>query len=305
MALAAVAVAAWSPPALAAGPDNAAVESAETASRGAEAAVGPAESDDVAFGEAPSSAGAIVADAGGASVASPIEAEDPIVLESGDEAFDIGITLPASASVGDAEVVDGDTVYVDERAETSFVVDARADGARIMSVLTSPRAPREFTYDLHLPEGTQLLERADGSVDVAVVWEGVEVIVGTVAAPWAVDAQGNSVPTHYEVAGDTLTQHVSVTSGTQFPVIADPTYSWKWWGVVVRFNRSETVTMQTASGVCAIAAAIPEPLVSKIIAGSCAVIAVAAQDALQRGKCLRLNVHYPPVSAAYPWSGTC
>lgn len=48
-----------------------------------------------------------------------------------------------------------------------------------------------------------------------------------IAAPWAVDANGRRVPTHYTLDGDTLVQSVEVTAETAFPVVADP--SLLWW----------------------------------------------------------------------------
>jgi hypothetical protein len=51
--------------------------------------------------------------------------------------------------------------------------------------------------------------------------------IGSVAAPWAVDSVGRSLPTHYEVTGGSLTQVVVTDLNTAFPVTADPT--WVWW----------------------------------------------------------------------------
>lgn len=51
--------------------------------------------------------------------------------------------------------------------------------------------------------------------------------IATISAPWAVDAQGKPVATHYELQGNKLTQIVDATKDTTFPVTADP--SWWWW----------------------------------------------------------------------------
>lgn len=45
---------------------------------------------------------------------------------------------------------------------------------------------------------------------------------GAVAAPWAVDATGQSVPTRYEIEGQALVQVIDFTAATAFPVVADP-----------------------------------------------------------------------------------
>lgn len=60
-----------------------------------------------------------------------------------------------------------------------------------------------------------------------VVTQVVDQQIGTIQAPWAVDANGSPVATHYEVDGGTLKQVIDTTSSTAFPVTADP--EWWWW----------------------------------------------------------------------------
>ena len=47
-------------------------------------------------------------------------------------------------------------------------------------------------------------------------------ILGTLDAPWAIDATGASVKTWYEIRQSTIVQHVEPNSSTQFPIVADP-----------------------------------------------------------------------------------
>lgn len=47
-------------------------------------------------------------------------------------------------------------------------------------------------------------------------------LLGTLDAPWAIDATGASVHTWYELRQSTIVQHISPNSSTQFPVVADP-----------------------------------------------------------------------------------
>ncbi len=49
--------------------------------------------------------------------------------------------------------------------------------------------------------------------------------IGVVAAPWAVDARGRSLPTHYTLRPDGGLTQVVDTRGAAFPVVADPKYS--------------------------------------------------------------------------------
>lgn len=48
-------------------------------------------------------------------------------------------------------------------------------------------------------------------------------VIETIDPAWAKDANGNTVPTHYEIRGDELVQIVDFNENSAFPVIADPT----------------------------------------------------------------------------------
>lgn len=50
--------------------------------------------------------------------------------------------------------------------------------------------------------------------------------IGTIEAPWAVDAKGQPVGTAYSIDGNTLVQTVEIQADTAFPVVADPSFSW-------------------------------------------------------------------------------
>ncbi|MEJ9209242.1 hypothetical protein [Paenibacillus larvae] len=41
---------------------------------------------------------------------------------------------------------------------------------------------------------------------------------------WAKDANGNDIPTHYEIRGNDLVQKVEFNENTAFPVVADPNW---------------------------------------------------------------------------------
>ena len=63
----------------------------------------------------------------------------------------------------------------------------------------------------------------DGSV---VILGSTGEFIGGVAPDWAKDNLGNSVPTWYEVDGNTLVQIVDHDKATEYPVVADP-----WFGI--------------------------------------------------------------------------
>jgi hypothetical protein len=113
--------------------------------------------------------------------------------------------------------------------------------------------------------GGYLLVEADGKV------------TGAIAAPWAKDATGRSLPTRYTLEGTTLVQDTD-TTGAQFPVVADPrlTYGWSvylnMWGYELR---AWGVTLVGAGGAtlvvsCATLGRLPSPLIpiASVICGA-------------------------------------
>ncbi len=91
--------------------------------------------------------------------------------------------------------------------------------------------PTQYEYSLSLPEGASLEAISDGSVAV-VGSDGI--VIGLFAAPWAKDATGAAVPTHYEIEGTALTQVVQHGSAA-YPVVADPFWI-PLFGLVARWT---------------------------------------------------------------------
>lgn len=113
------------------------------------------------------------------------------------------------ASVSEEKAVPEEQEVYDKQVEEivgSKVVDIESLTANQMDKLTS----------LPLPK-TQLVT--------------VQEKIAQIAAPWAVDAAGKTIPTHYELKNNQLFQIVETDADTVFPVTADP--SWQWWGSAV------------------------------------------------------------------------
>lgn len=101
----------------------------------------------------------------------------------------------------------------------SLAVSLITDGAATLVEIPGPDAPTEYVFDFEMPSGWSLVERADGSLTF-VDSEGD--ITGTIAPPWAVDADGNEVETSFALRGtNTLVQTVK-HEGASYPVVADP-----------------------------------------------------------------------------------
>ncbi len=70
--------------------------------------------------------------------------------------------------------------------------------------------------------------------------------LGTVATPWATDANQAPVPTHYTIDGTTLTQHIKHTNTEYaYPIVADPKFSKTWYGMhTIKLTNSELRNLQ-------------------------------------------------------------
>ncbi len=170
-------------------------------------------------------------------VETPAEAEDPVVLEtpSGTLEFE-------TPGEGDGhEQADGlTTVFAGEDDASYVAVQPVETGVRALVVLEDASAPREFDFPV-TGDVADLRVEADGSV-LALDAEGNP--LATAAAPWAVDAEGTSVPTRFEVRGGTLIQAVDHDAGDfAYPITADPV-----WAVII-----------AAAGACAVGALLSVP----------------------------------------------
>lgn len=130
----------------------------------------------------------------------------------------VTISMPEEFDLGEV-VVTGDGVAVyegDSAGEPAVAIASDADSTAIHTILPDASAPLRHSYEI---QGATPQMRADGSATL-VGADGEP--VGFVEAPWATDAAGVAVATHYAVDGQTLVQVIEPTADTQFPVVADP-----------------------------------------------------------------------------------
>ncbi len=159
----------------------------------------------------------------------PLEGDGAISFGAGVE-----IGLPEKAETGDGLVAeDGSVSYAaSDEGAASVTVITSGEGTRINTVITDASASHEYTYSLGsgeprlLPDGSVEIYGSEDIVDDAGQEATVESLLGSVDAAWAVDANGEPVPTRYEVRGQDLVQIVDFTEDTAFPVVADPSL---WW----------------------------------------------------------------------------
>jgi len=88
-------------------------------------------------------------------------------------------------------------------------------------VIDNRDADESCAYPLTLPAGHSLVATTDGG---AWVVDATGTVKAAFEPAWAKDAAGRSMPTHYSISGNTLTQvveHGGVADITS-PVVADP-----------------------------------------------------------------------------------
>ncbi len=161
---------------------------------------------------------------GGSSVTTlPEDTAGAIELATADGTLRFGLPGAARNAVGQA-AADGTVVYANAATSTDVAAQALSDGVRVQAVLQDNAAPSRFTYAL--PDSVVPVLNEDGSVvlfDSPETDDTVPPVAGIIDAPWAKDAAGVTVPTHYEVDSGRLVQVVEHrNAGTTYPVVADP-----------------------------------------------------------------------------------
>lgn len=151
----------------------------------------------------------------------PEDASEPLSLSSDDESGPtIDIELPA---VGESTTAGDSTIYEGEQADTSVVVQPLANGLRAFIHIDNAQAAEVFDFPLS-GDVAELQLNDDGGFS-AYTANGELIAIGD--APWARDANGAEVPTHYEINGTTLTQVVDHHGGDwAYGITADPSF---WW----------------------------------------------------------------------------
>lgn len=159
--------------------------------------------------------------AGETTVSVPVNAEGGVQLGAPGAGPDMTIGLPfADQAAMAADSREAGVVVFDNNNGSSTVPVIHQDGTtQIVTVINNENSPKRYDYLIKLHGGANLTLTDNGSVTVANADRSYE---AEIAAPWAKDADGNALSTHYEVDGNTLTQVIDFNADTAFPVVADP-----------------------------------------------------------------------------------
>ncbi|MFF1540036.1 hypothetical protein ACFVWL_08160 [Microbacterium sp. NPDC058269] len=212
--------------------------------------------------------------------------------------IDSEVTLGGSEG---AEISEADQYAIAEGDSVTYAVSFPEEGATRFSAILS--APPEEYPEWTFESGTQLLLLGDGSVSVS----DADGFVGGVEAPWAIDAAGQPLPTHYEISGSTLTQIVD-TTGATFPVVADPTVQFFGPYIQVHLNKAESRLAVGGYAACAgVLSKSPVPF-AKLLQVACTTVAAIGATQLVGNRCI--SIHYVvgvggPAGVWWPWVRNC
>ncbi len=221
----------------------------------------------------------------------PVEPELGIGLRTGPKSVSIG--LPFASEAKHASVEQNGVVSFDNNNGSVTVPVVKTDGGvQINTVIAGPDAPQRYEYPLALPAGSTVVEK-DGGI---LIFNAAGESLGTFLAPWAFDAKGAAVATHYEVNGTTLTQVVEHTTANSFPVVADPSY---YPPVAFYYSRSDVEYMwgvlQNLNNACHW---IPLPYLASVACTAPAALVDAISSAHYQSKRVKA-LYYECTSARY------
>jgi hypothetical protein len=219
-----------------------AATSATADSTGVRADVGESDELEIALDSVPDEY--LVSAENAASLTTEIVEGSPLhVLTPSGEVTGVTITeVPTGRSESLVSLEDGQEA-VTRSDGTTTVAQQKVDGSvQIVTTIESHSSPTEYSFDLGLPHDAVVELAEDGSV-VAVGTDGS--FVAGVHKPWAIDANGVPVPTHFTLDGNRLTQVISHDEDDAFPVVADPWLGASLYGRVNATNTSEGYVLTT------------------------------------------------------------
>ncbi|PCK70543.1 hypothetical protein PL1_2861 [Paenibacillus larvae subsp. larvae B-3650] len=141
------------------------------------------------------------------------------------------ISLPKVDTKEAIQTSNGTIVYKgkEENSSVDLAVQPTTKGVRNLVRINDATAPKEYNFNIKIPEGSKLVSAADylgadfDTKEVFIVDEKNQ-IQSIFTPAWAKDANGNDIPTHYEIRGNDLVQKVEFNENTAFPVVADPNW---------------------------------------------------------------------------------
>lgn len=186
------------------------------------------------------------ASAHGADVLFPSNASGSVVINT-ESGATFGLELPGDQRAVGRQTQDG-ILYEGVALDSSGLVRATTEGGvQALVIQESAAAPNQVDFQFELPANTRLELTPNGGANFVAIHDGRDITIGRLKAPWAYDANGTSVDTFYRVHKNTVSQILVPTNETVYPVVADPSYDWRWSGLYMILSRSETKWLASLS----------------------------------------------------------
>ncbi|MFJ7914183.1 MULTISPECIES: hypothetical protein [unclassified Lysinibacillus] len=161
----------------------------------------------------------------------PRQFDDGILVKNKETGEDLKIGVPNNMNLSKPIITESGSYEYKNDGPVDLILQPTEFGVRSVVNIKDSSAPKEYKFELDLPEGHKVISSADyfGDVpgseldteEVFIVDEN-NIVQSVFGKAWAVDANGADVPTNYEVVDNTLIQTVNFNENTAFPVLADP-----------------------------------------------------------------------------------
>ncbi|WJV47522.1 hypothetical protein [Streptomyces flavofungini] len=104
------------------------------------------------------------------------------------------------------------------------------------------------------------------------------------------DANGDAVPTSYELDGNDIVQTVETNDKTAFPVVADPKFTWGIVTGTVYFKKSETSKIANTGAAAALVGWALPPGLNAYVSAHAAAITKVAMRAKANKRCIKIKI---------------
>ena len=164
----------------------------------------------------------VLENADGISAEVPLDAKKGVKIGVGDNA--LKVKVPNANEAGKGKVVSEGTVAYPSGEQSANAVQLLGkngeQAVRMLTVIKSSDAATQYPYEVDVPAGGKIEILPNGG---AMVLDGADTVIAVVDVPWAKDANGLPLATHFTTDGTTLVQHVEHNvPGVAYPVVADP-----------------------------------------------------------------------------------
>jgi hypothetical protein len=219
-----------------------------------------------------------------------VSTEGGLSLPIGDSeaASDVVTVKPVTKSTLSTLSPSGFALFANTETSAFALSSSSAAG---YSVSFDENAPTSYSYEISAKEGATSLELSDGGGVSVLDADGN--LVNSILPPWAKDATGADIATHYTISGNVLTQHVE-HRGATYPVVADPRFVCSGIFCTLELSRGDTQKLAnnvlSVGGACALLGPAG-PACAAILVGMWGM----AKIALSTGQCVGVRGVKAPI----------